>query len=673
MSLLSSATVRRVVKNFGKPRFVITDHGTQFRRQFRSAMKKLGIIPVQARVRAPYLNGKIERASRTFRVWWRLVLTGLTEKGIQRRLDHFRAWFNESRPHGALHGLTPQEAWEGHVLPTPVTIRARDQLQPQVEILRRHYHDDPRLPVIKISVRLLGELIDVPGLKGCEVKLDGAGILPQLRFSADGRHVFILEKAGVLRKLTFPGMERTGQLVINSRCSGLSESKAGLVITLGGKEEVWIVDPETLAVSKQIKIDLVSALAACPTSDIAWARIATSGYAELAAIDLRAGKVLRQAKLSAWGAIPKTYQRPGRLPWPGPRLLQSVSAVAETRDGKYLIVSESGGQFCRYRIQDATLVPEEAQWLSEGNLGDESVTISDDGQYVSTWFRDRTVFTIADFSKPVIKGPTAPSPRREVLAFDRLGQKLYAGGSDRPTLWTINAEGQLEKEFFLGNGAGDSMQILVHPDGGELLLLTDRKLYRLELVEAAGSEVASRPGGADITLAGRRRSRSDRNGSRGRMRTRDVRYDSLGEAGPGGSSVSTQGERKGRGNPPGNRGLELLGETGIRILTGFSPGNRQPVGVRHSLARGIHGLRGKRRESTTDSHSRVSLIRPISPHGETPWFHACRSGVIAAAPSTCIEAPDRPDATNHCLERTALATWATIAKAVSRSKASKSR
>jgi transposase InsO family protein len=149
-----AALARHVARQFGKPRFIITDHGTQFRRQFRVAMDKTGIIPVQARVRAPYLNGKIERTFRTFRVWWRLALTGLTDKGIQRRLDDFGAWFNEHRPHGALQGRTPQEAWEGRYLPTPVPIRARDQLQPQIEIRRRHYHGDPRLPIIDISVRL---------------------------------------------------------------------------------------------------------------------------------------------------------------------------------------------------------------------------------------------------------------------------------------------------------------------------------------------------------------------------------------------------------------------------------------------------------------------------------------------------------------------------------------
>ena len=103
---------------------------------------------------SPYLNGRIERVFRTFRAWWRLVLMGLAQREIQRRLDDFGVWFNEHRPHSALHGLTPQEAWQGHVPPKPVPIRARDQLQPQIEICRRHYHGDPRLPVVDISVRL---------------------------------------------------------------------------------------------------------------------------------------------------------------------------------------------------------------------------------------------------------------------------------------------------------------------------------------------------------------------------------------------------------------------------------------------------------------------------------------------------------------------------------------
>jgi len=79
--------IRRTANEFGKPRFLITDHGTQFRRQFHAKLGGMGIHHVRGRVRAPYLDGKMERAFRTFRIWWRLVLTGLSQRGIQRKLD----------------------------------------------------------------------------------------------------------------------------------------------------------------------------------------------------------------------------------------------------------------------------------------------------------------------------------------------------------------------------------------------------------------------------------------------------------------------------------------------------------------------------------------------------------------------------------------------------------
>jgi len=33
-------------------------------------------------------------------------------------------------------------------------LRARYRLEPQIEVRQKHYHGDPRLPVVEISVRL---------------------------------------------------------------------------------------------------------------------------------------------------------------------------------------------------------------------------------------------------------------------------------------------------------------------------------------------------------------------------------------------------------------------------------------------------------------------------------------------------------------------------------------
>jgi len=57
-----SRLVRQAVGQHGAPRFLITDHGTQFGRRSMPAMGRMDIRHVKGRVRAPYLNGKMERA-----------------------------------------------------------------------------------------------------------------------------------------------------------------------------------------------------------------------------------------------------------------------------------------------------------------------------------------------------------------------------------------------------------------------------------------------------------------------------------------------------------------------------------------------------------------------------------------------------------------------------------
>jgi len=82
-----------------------------------------------------------------------MVLAGLTVRPIQRRLDHYRRWYNEHRPHSALDGLTPDEAWSGDALPEPIPIRSRDPIKPQIDVRRLRCRGDPLLPVIQIIVR----------------------------------------------------------------------------------------------------------------------------------------------------------------------------------------------------------------------------------------------------------------------------------------------------------------------------------------------------------------------------------------------------------------------------------------------------------------------------------------------------------------------------------------
>ncbi|MHB1158507.1 MAG: transposase [Phycisphaerales bacterium] len=149
-----AALVRRATADHGKAHFIITDHGCQFRKRFGAAMKKMGIHHVRSRVRQPFLNGKIERFFRSFKMWWRFTLPAITVRGLQKKLDNFRGWYNEHRVHAALGGCTPNEVSDGAPLKMAVPIRQGDQLTPQIDVQRLHCRGDPKLPIVSVTLQL---------------------------------------------------------------------------------------------------------------------------------------------------------------------------------------------------------------------------------------------------------------------------------------------------------------------------------------------------------------------------------------------------------------------------------------------------------------------------------------------------------------------------------------
>ena len=123
-------------------------------------MDEMGALPAHVephRMDWVYLriltNGRMERFFKSFKQWQRLALLAMRTASIQRRLDNFADWYNRHRPHSALGIRMPQEAFAGRKLPKPVPIRARDGPNIQIEIIRRNYRDEARLPMIDIQLR----------------------------------------------------------------------------------------------------------------------------------------------------------------------------------------------------------------------------------------------------------------------------------------------------------------------------------------------------------------------------------------------------------------------------------------------------------------------------------------------------------------------------------------
>ncbi|MEM1108874.1 MAG: integrase core domain-containing protein [Planctomycetota bacterium] len=144
--------VNDAVERYGRPKFLITDNGCQFRTVFRKAMKPLNIRPARGKIRQPNFNGKVERLFKTLRIWLRPTLLPNSVPSIQTQLDNFQKWYNQHRPHSAHGCLTPDEVWHGELPPEPIPIRSRDFSQPKICIQRRSCRGDPALPIVDIRL-----------------------------------------------------------------------------------------------------------------------------------------------------------------------------------------------------------------------------------------------------------------------------------------------------------------------------------------------------------------------------------------------------------------------------------------------------------------------------------------------------------------------------------------
>jgi len=109
----SIALLKSGIAEFGKPKVIMTDHGSQFyanhpnanqeNTQFRIVLNALGIKHYLARVNRPQTNGKVER----FFLSYKTEYATETFSCIKDYITHY----NGLRPHMSLNNKTPADIW----------------------------------------------------------------------------------------------------------------------------------------------------------------------------------------------------------------------------------------------------------------------------------------------------------------------------------------------------------------------------------------------------------------------------------------------------------------------------------------------------------------------------------------------------------------------------------
>jgi transposase InsO family protein len=110
-SIMVLQVLLAAMRRFGKPKVIRTDNGSIFTsRLFRLALAWLGIKHQRTEPFMPWQNGRIERFFGTLKAAMGQVVIPNVQ-ALQSALDEFRFFYNHIRPHTAIGGRTPAEAW----------------------------------------------------------------------------------------------------------------------------------------------------------------------------------------------------------------------------------------------------------------------------------------------------------------------------------------------------------------------------------------------------------------------------------------------------------------------------------------------------------------------------------------------------------------------------------
>lgn len=334
------------------------------------------------------------------------------------------------------------------------------------------------------STRMLGgEKTMLDGAIAVRLNLSGKDLVQALVWSATNDSFCVVEKSGLVRNVSTPGLMQTRAADLHSECRELNLSSQGIALFMSAREELWLMDPQRLEVKRRIPIRGMKLTAAAPGSAYAVACFASREEADsLAVIDLKTGKTSKQYKYSDLSQQAGNSLRRH----PDSALLERFQSLAMSPNGKYVLALSEG---CLHRLSmnGGFLEYEEAgPKICDGKTC--RIDISPDSQYVAVLcgagnvkVEDHPdigrygtyVYSIANLQQPALSLQQGAYPR--TLAFDKKRRRIYGQNAEFQCL-VFGTNGRLERKWLLQDG-GESLRHVLSDDSSQLLTLTDSSLY----------------------------------------------------------------------------------------------------------------------------------------------------------------------------------------------------
>jgi hypothetical protein len=292
-----------------------------------------------------------------------------------------------------------------------------------------------------------------------------------MAWAADAKSFYHVDADATVRRVTYPEFKEVAALKPGRGVWWLGLSAEGVVLTLIGTPEIWLLDPTTLAVKSRITAGQTYRVAVTPKSSFAYSTQWDNSGARLLVIDLKRGQKVKQYTFGDLRT--KEFTKELTLPWYNPVL---------SADGKYLFTTGNAkGRVARFAVDGPKVRLEE---ISSPLIGGTfvSLCISPAGDFICAPSggghcvvegTNRSeygtyVFRLDNLNRPVATLLTGPYP--SAVGFDTEAKRVYAQGNGSQLI-VLDHKGVKQKEYKLAAAGGVIRQFLVHPTGRQVLLL----------------------------------------------------------------------------------------------------------------------------------------------------------------------------------------------------------
>ena len=185
-------TLHKAAATWGYPESFLTGNGLIFGAHHQHQMAgilelellALGIRSKHSRPYHPQTCGKVERFHQTLKKYLARQDPAATKKQLQAQLGHFAAYYNQVRPHRALHRVTPATAYTARqkAYPTGPRIDAtgyrvrHDKLDRKGTVTLRHHGRLHHIPAgrpyrgRRVILLITGRDIQIPGPSGARLR-----------------------------------------------------------------------------------------------------------------------------------------------------------------------------------------------------------------------------------------------------------------------------------------------------------------------------------------------------------------------------------------------------------------------------------------------------------------------------------------------------------------------